>query len=43
MRYIHGATLYAPETIIENAAVLIDDGRIVAVDAASALPCRARR
>lgn len=41
MRYIHGATLYAPETIIENAAVLIDGGRIVAVDAARALPCPA--
>ncbi len=41
MRYIHGATLYAPETLIENAAVLIDGGRIVAIDTASALPCPA--
>lgn len=41
MLYIHGATLYAPETTLEDAAVLVDGGRIVAVDAASALPCPA--
>ena len=39
MRYIHGATLVAPDTTVENAAVLLDDGRIVAVAAAPALPC----
>lgn len=38
MHYIHGATLYAPDTILEDAAVLIDGGRIIAVDAAGALP-----
>lgn len=41
MRYIHGATLYTPEKILENAAVLVNQGRIVAVDTASALPCPA--
>ncbi len=41
MRYIHGATLVAPETIIQDAAVLIDGGRIIAVDAARSLPCPA--
>ncbi len=41
MRYIHGATLYTPDTILENAAVLVDHGRIIAVDAAPALPCPA--
>jgi len=39
MRYIHGATLYTPDRIIEGAAVLVQDGRIVAVDAVAALPC----
>lgn len=39
MRYIHGATLYTPETVLENAAVLLEGGRIVALDAATALPC----
>lgn len=41
MYYIHGATLYTPETILENAAVLVEGGRITAVDTASALPCPA--
>ncbi len=41
MRYIYGATLYTPESILEDAAVLIDEGRIIAVDTASALPCPA--
>ena len=41
VRYIHGATLYTPETTLENAAVLIDGGRITAVDAAHARPCPA--
>ncbi len=41
MCYIHGATLYTPETILENAAVLVEGGRITAVDTASALPCPA--
>lgn len=39
MRYIHGATLYTPERVIDAAAVIADRGRIVAVDAAAALPC----
>ncbi len=41
IRYIHGAALYTPETILENAAVLIDGGRLIAVDTADALPCPA--
>lgn len=41
MCYIHGATLYTPEAFLDNAAVLVDQGRIVAVDTASALPCPA--
>lgn len=41
MRYIHGATLYTPERVIDHAAVIVDAGRIVAVDAAAALPCPA--
>lgn len=39
MRIIYGATLCTPDTVVENAAVLIDAGRIVAVDTAGALPC----
>lgn len=39
MRYIHGATLYTPERVIDHAAVIVGAGRIVAVDAAAALPC----
>jgi len=41
MHCIRGATLYAPDTALEDAAVLIDGGRIIAVDAADALPCPA--
>ncbi len=41
MRYIHGATLYAPETTLEDAAVLIDGGRIIVADTADTLPCPA--
>jgi len=41
MRYVYGAMLYTPETIIQDAAVLIDAGRIVAVDRAATLPCPA--
>lgn len=39
MRYIHGATLYTPERVIDHAAVIVDAGRIVAVGTAAALPC----
>lgn len=41
MRYIYGATLYTPQTTLENAAVLVEGGRITAVDAAHARPCPA--
>jgi N-acetylglucosamine-6-phosphate deacetylase len=39
MLYIKNATIYTPEQIIKNGAVLIEDGLIIAAGLASDLPC----
>ena len=39
MLYIKNATIYTPDQVIANGAVLVDDGIIVAVGLASDVPC----
>ena len=39
MLYIKNATIYTPDQVIANGAVLVEDGIIVAVGLASDLPC----
>ena len=38
MDYVQHATIYTPDQIIDDGAIVIDDRRIVAVGAASQIP-----